>query len=523
MVLSLSHHVYYISFSTSQVGNTSYWFSWIMCYSTYAFACVIILLSILASQSSVFEGSNLFMVGLAFLMNYCALMCIACIVAVLFNRARTAAIGGYVTMFLLQSCYTGLLSQQQWLQKHFDSGILLFFNFATCLFLPNFAFSHVMSRITGGMGMVGEPIQILDPDFWQQDFVNGDPFELAYVWLYFSLIFSNFVFFSLAVWLDKRWQGEHGARKGFGIWGGAEEEEAESNWAEVFRGSDSDYVPHPLEIRKLTKKFGPQFANKDLTFHVKAGEIFALLGHNGAGKTTLINMIMGLIPTTKGDARVSGFSVRDDLEQVRRHVSFCPQDNPVFPEFTCRQHLEFFAATRSAERDAVGIMRRSDSRSRRSQADERFRSEVDRYAQALGITDKLDAKCSTLSGGQKRRLWVATCLLGETELCILDEPTSGMDPQSRRDLWQLLQAMAREEKRAIMFSTHYLEEADLLADRKAVLAAGTLRAIGTSVELKKKFGVGMLLGSFVAEGLFGSASGHHTLKNCRNYFFDCRK
>lgn len=176
------------------------------------------------------------------------------------------------------------------------------------------------------------------------------------------------------------------------------------------------------------------------------------------------------------------------MARVRERLSVCPQDNPIWEEFTVREHLRFFAVCRQVSTAAVD-------------------SEVTKYCHALGLAEKLDEPCGKLSGGQKRRLWVATCLLGDCDVLLMDEPTSGMDPQARRDFWVLLKELSKTERRAVVFSTHYLEEADLLADRKVVLAAGEVRAIGTSKELKRQFGTGYWLNFALKAGAAGSKSG----------------
>ncbi|CAD7934701.1 unnamed protein product [Amoebophrya sp. A120] len=232
-----------------------------------------------------------------------------------------------------------------------------------------------------------------------------------------------------------------------------------------------------LVLQNLSKSFkvphGTITANKDLSFEIQRGEIFGLLGHNGAGKTTLISQITGMIPCTSGNAFVNGYSIRDNDEigQVRQNIALCPQANPMWENYTMRQHIQFFARLKQIPEEEV-------------------EATILKYARLLNVEHKLDTICEKLSGGQKRRLWVICALLGSAPVVILDEPTSGMDPQARRDFWAFLKKLVKEEKRSILFSTHYLEEADLLADRKIIIAMGKKAAIGTSQELKRQFGEG---------------------------------
>ena len=167
----------------------------------------------------------------------------------------------------------------------------------------------------------------------------------------------------------------------------------------------------------------------------------------------------------RGSVHVCGVDVATRPREARRHLSVCPQDNPLYLEFSVDDHLSFFAALRGVP-------------------PARARPEIAEALEALGLTEKRRARVATLSGGQKRRLWVATSLLGETPVVFLDEPSSGMDPANRRKLWDLLVSMKRQG-RSILFTTHYLDEADVLAGRKAVLHKGRVRAVGTSWDLKR--------------------------------------
>eukprot|EP00392_Amoebophrya_sp_AT5.2_P007831 g7850.t1 len=240
----------------------------------------------------------------------------------------------------------------------------------------------------------------------------------------------------------------------------------------------SEHEVPMMELRGLTKSFAGKLANNNISFAVNRGEIFGLLGHNGAGKTTMLSQITCMIPCTSGDVLVDGVSVHDDVSGVRKKLAFCPQTNPLWDAYTLRQHVFYFARLRGVPETEI-------------------EATLSRYATLLGLQKKVDTNCDKLSGGQKRRLWVMCSLLGDAPLILLDEATSGMDPQARRDFWVLLKKIAREEKRSIVFSTHYLEEADLLADRKVIIAAGKVMALGTSMELKRQWGVGFWIYAMV--------------------------
>eukprot|EP00392_Amoebophrya_sp_AT5.2_P015334 g15536.t1 len=236
--------------------------------------------------------------------------------------------------------------------------------------------------------------------------------------------------------------------------------------------------PPIMELKGLTKSFSGKLANNEISFSVERGEIFGLLGHNGAGKTTLFSQVSCMIPCTRGDVVVDGCSIRNDVAGVRRKLAFCPQTNPLWDAYTLRQHVEYFARLRGVPEPEI-------------------EPTLFRYATLLGLEKKVDTNCEKLSGGQKRRLWVLCSLLGNAPLILMDEATSGMDPQARRDFWALLKKVVREERRSIVFSTHYLEEADLLADRKLILAGGKVVAQGTSAELKRQWGAGFWIHAMV--------------------------
>eukprot|EP00392_Amoebophrya_sp_AT5.2_P009500 g9528.t1 len=243
-----------------------------------------------------------------------------------------------------------------------------------------------------------------------------------------------------------------------------------------------------LEVRKLSKSYdGKEFVNSEVSFRVEKGQIFALLGHNGAGKTTLMRQITALVLPTSGDSFVHGKSAQAEPERARMRLAFCPQGNPMWKGYTLLEHLEFFVELRGGDEMEEG------------------KNRMLAYARKLGLEDKLHTKCECLSGGQKRRMWVLSALLqSKDSLLLLDEPTSGLDPQARRDFWLLLDEVCREENRACVFSTHNLEEADVLAEEKLILAGGRVVASGTSAAMKNEFGTGFWVTLQLDESAFGT-------------------
>jgi ABC-type multidrug transport system ATPase subunit len=228
-----------------------------------------------------------------------------------------------------------------------------------------------------------------------------------------------------------------------------------------------------LVIRGLTKKFetpdGVKTAVNALNLDFVEGQIAALLGHNGAGKTTTISMLTGLIPPTSGDAYAFGDSITTGMESIRKHLGVCPQHDVLWPDLTVKEHLLFFAGIKGVPKNDV----------------ERVVMDMIRE---VGLTEKINALSSDLSGGQKRKLSVGIALIGGSKIVILDEPTSGMDPYSRRFTWNLIQN--NREGRVIILTTHFMDEADILGDRIAIMAHGDVRCCGSSMFLKRQYGVG---------------------------------
>ncbi|KAG4043450.1 hypothetical protein JG687_00016856 [Phytophthora cactorum] len=230
-----------------------------------------------------------------------------------------------------------------------------------------------------------------------------------------------------------------------------------------------------LQIRGLRKVFPleedgeERVAVAGLDLAMYSGQITALLGHNGAGKTTIISMLTGLIPPTAGDATLYGCSIKRDFHELRRVIGICPQHDVLFQDLTVEEHLLLFGTMKQISRG-------------------KLQSSADKMIESVGLTEIRHALAKTLSGGQKRKLSVALAFLGGSKLVFLDEPTSGMDPYSRRFTWNLLQ-QSRED-RVIVLTTHFMDEADILGDRIAILADGQLRCAGSSLFLKNRFGAG---------------------------------
>ncbi|VFQ98820.1 unnamed protein product [Cuscuta campestris] len=231
-----------------------------------------------------------------------------------------------------------------------------------------------------------------------------------------------------------------------------------------------------VKIRNLQKVYstdrGKCSAVKSLQLTLYENQILALLGHNGAGKSTTLSMLVGLLPPTSGDALVFGKNILTDMDEIRKSLGVCPQYDILFPELTVKEHLEIFANVKGVSEDTIDNL-------------------VTEMVDEVGLADKLNTVVRALSGGMKRKLSLGIALLGNSKIVVLDEPTSGMDPYSMRLTWQLIKR--KKKGRIILLTTHSMDEADVLGDRIAIMANGSLKCCGSSLFLKHHYGAGYTL------------------------------
>jgi daunorubicin resistance ABC transporter ATP-binding subunit len=238
--------------------------------------------------------------------------------------------------------------------------------------------------------------------------------------------------------------------------------------AERSGGAGNGTAIPAIEIKDLVKQFGKLTAVDHLSLTVERCEIFGLLGPNGSGKTTIINMISGLTQPTSGEISVMGYDLRTHLRQVRRLLGAVPQETALYEELTAWDNMDFHA-------DLFGIPPREK------------RERIGQMLELVQLADRKDSRVSTFSGGMKRRLALARALLHEPELIYLDEPTLGVDVQSRRAIWDYILAL-RDRCKSILLTTNYLEEAQALCERLAIIDHGKLLALDTPAQLRQRFG-----------------------------------
>lgn len=225
---------------------------------------------------------------------------------------------------------------------------------------------------------------------------------------------------------------------------------------------------YDIECSRLTKKFGDFTAVNAIGLKIKKGELFGFLGPNGAGKTTTIKMLTTLISPTSGDAKVVGFDIRSAAPSVRARIGVVPQEFALFNEFSPMENLWYIGELFGMEKNE--IKRRSEE-----------------MLKKVGLFDKKDLPAEGFSGGMKQRLSVAAGLLHTPEILFMDEPTTGLDPQSRISLRELTKSL-NNSGMTIVYTTHDMDEADKLCQRIVIMDGGTIKAEGTPKQLKEKYG-----------------------------------
>jgi ABC-2 type transport system ATP-binding protein len=220
-----------------------------------------------------------------------------------------------------------------------------------------------------------------------------------------------------------------------------------------------------IDVRQLTKRFGEFTAVDQVSFTVQPGEIFGLLGPNGAGKSTLIRMLTTLLPPTSGTASVGGFDIEENPDGVRRAIGVIPQAMTSDLELSVEENLLIFSKL-------YGVPRA------------RRKALIDELLAAVELTDWRDKQVRYLSGGMRRRVEIARGLVHEPSIFFLDEPTTGLDPVSRVAVWEMIQTIKQHRNLTVLVTTHYMDEADRLCDRVAIVDHGKLVALDSPLKLK---------------------------------------
>uniref|UniRef100_A0A8C0LAF9 ATP-binding cassette sub-family A member 3-like n=1 Tax=Canis lupus dingo TaxID=286419 RepID=A0A8C0LAF9_CANLU len=227
-----------------------------------------------------------------------------------------------------------------------------------------------------------------------------------------------------------------------------------------------------IQIKHLHKVFVSNdrvYELNNMSLNLFKGQITILLGQNGAGKTTILSLLTGRYPPTREEVYIHGFDISKNIMEIRKNLGFCPQQDLLFNDMTISEHLFFYSCLSLIYQNMYSM-------------------EIDHMLSTFNLLEKRDTLSKALSGGMKRKLSIIIALMGGSQVVLLDEPSSGMDPVSRRATWELLQQY--KQNRTILLTTHSMDEADLLGDRIAIMVRGTLQCCGSSVFLKQTYGAG---------------------------------
>lgn len=223
-----------------------------------------------------------------------------------------------------------------------------------------------------------------------------------------------------------------------------------------------------VEVKGLIKHFGHLKAVDDISFSIKKGEIFGLLGPNGSGKSTTIRMLCGVLIPNHGEVSILGFDLYKDIEKIKHSIGYMSQKFSLYEDLTVEENLDFFANIYSLKKD-------------------KFKERKEELVKLAGLEEKLGALTGTLSGGQKQRLALSCSLIHSPQLLILDEPTAGVDPVSRREFWMLITKLAHKENISVLVTTHYMDEVSI-CDNLAFIFRGKIITIDTPENLYKIHG-----------------------------------
>jgi ABC-2 type transport system ATP-binding protein len=221
----------------------------------------------------------------------------------------------------------------------------------------------------------------------------------------------------------------------------------------------TNLIEYAIEVENLTKRYGDLLAVNDISFNVRKGEVFAFLGPNGAGKTTTVEMIETIRRPTSGKIRLLGMDVANEKRAIVSFIGVLPQGFSSFDRITVRETMQFYSRLFS-----------------------RKKADIDALIELVNLKDKASEQYMKLSGGLRQRLGIAIALVNDPEVVFLDEPTTGLDPRARREVWEALLGLKKKGK-TVFLTTHYMEEAELLADTVAIISRGRIIAMDTPVQL----------------------------------------
>ncbi|XP_064351689.1 ABC-type organic anion transporter ABCA8 isoform X4 [Camelus dromedarius] len=480
-IISFSPFTYYASINVTRerkkmaglmrmmgLRNSAFWLSWGLLYAAFVFIVALFLTLIVKSAQFVILTGFLKVFTL-FLLYGLSLIALTFLMSVLVKKSFLTGL----VMFLLTVVWgsLGFMALYRYLPASLE-WILSF--------LSPFAFMLGMTQLLH-----------LDYDLNSNAFLNPSDSSNLIIATNFMLVFDIFFYLALAIYFEKILPNEYGHRYSplfflkSSFWSRqrradhvALEDEIDSNPSsnDAFEPMSPEFHgKEAIRIRNVTKEYKGKpdkiEALKDLVFDIYEGQITAILGHSGAGKSTLLNILSGLSVPTKGSVTIYNNKLSEmvDLENISKLTGVCPQSNVQFDFLTVRENLWLFAKIKGIQPHKID-------------------KEIQRVLLELEMKNIQDVLAQNLSGGQKRKLTFGIAILGDPQIFLLDEPTAGLDPFSRHQVWNLLKEW--KAGRVILFSTQFMDEADILAERKVFLSKGKLKCAGSSLFLKKKWGIG---------------------------------
>ncbi|ORX85647.1 P-loop containing nucleoside triphosphate hydrolase protein [Anaeromyces robustus] len=429
------------------VHPTLFWLSWIILYVVIIFITVaIIIVFYVVTKTYSFINPIIFFIALFLYGISC--ICASFVFTTFFNKTKTA--GTTIILFVL------FFSFLNFLNSTLSVGIRKIISiFLSPVSIGSFIYEAENMRS-----------RLINLNF-NNLFSSNPGFFLL------MLLVNIAIYFIIAVYLDTLSVKEFSSKKAINELKSEDNVNYQRDIQEDFNARNNEKCR--VEVNEVYKIFNKKdksnkkskknrfLAVNDVSFKVYQNEIFAILGHNGAGKTTLINIMVGLLNASKGDVYFDGMNISSNKNKtkIREKFGVCAQTNIIYDQLTVEDHINFYAGLKGVTVDVDEILREID------------------------LVGKKNTKASKLSGGQKRKLCIGMALIGNPQYIFLDEPTTGLDPLSRRKIWELLSK--HKEGKVIFLTTHYMDEADILADRKLILNKGKIRCLGTSLYLKNHF------------------------------------
>ncbi|XP_078519131.1 phospholipid-transporting ATPase ABCA3 [Lissotriton helveticus] len=460
------------------LSNWLHWSAWFLMFFLFllvsVFFVTILFCVQVSKQGAVLTSSDPTLVFVFLAIFSISTISFSFMVSTFFSRANVAAAAGGFLYFLSYIPYF-FISPRYDLMSHNQK-------LSSCL-ISNVAMA-MGSQLIGMFEGKGTGIQWVN---LMKPVSVDDNFTFAHV---LGMLLLDSVLYGLVAWyMEAVFPGEYGIPQPWyyfltpSYWCGTpstiivkekeDEEDPEKALKSQFIEEEPSDLVSGIKIKHLCKEF--KMGNKikeavgDLTLNMYEGQITVLLGHNGAGKTTTLSMLTGLYPPTSGQAYINGYNISRDMVLIRKSLGLCPQHDVLFDNMTVEEHLRFYSGLKGF--DPLKCPK-----------------EIERILCILNLEDKRRSLSKVLSGGMKRKLSIGIALIGDSKVVMLDEPTSGMDPASRRATWDLLQQ--QKSDRTILLTTHFMDEADLLGDRIAIMAQGELQCCGSSLFLKHKYGAG---------------------------------